>query len=108
MRAGILLVCPASFLGDKGVSNSLPLDTIDALNAVQKREKDGRTSILEYTRLTKNLDKSQLENNMARFGVFVTIQKWRPLLHALVKRDNFVQNIDLAGQSSWIKVSPCP
>ena len=87
MRNGILLACPASFLGDDGVTNAMPLATVHALQNITKNAKEGYPSLLEYTRIIEPLSDNQVARNAGEFQPLSLVQKWRVLLRAVLRNE---------------------
>lgn len=96
-RDGILLICPASFFGERGVSAAFPLATIRTINAAPKHGKDGFASILEYARLTESASDVQIENHRDEIAPLSVVSDWRPLLRALL-RDKIAMDLLESGE----------
>lgn len=93
-RNGILLICPASFFGDQGISSTLPLAVFDALEAAPFKTKDRFPSLIEYARLTASLSDAQLRSRTTPFPVLSVVQKWRPFLRTLLKQEEVAKRLE--------------
>ena len=87
MREGILLACPSSFLGDKGVSSALPLTTIRALIGADKSESQICAVIANYRNFSK-IDDAQIDANATHFPYLTVIKQWRDLLSNISRNKN--------------------
>ncbi len=106
MNAGVLLICPVSFLGDSGVTTTMPLTTIRALKGALQKSSTTKPSIIDYARMTASLDDDQMTVNAMEYGSFVLVAKWRLFLRTFIKNPLFCERLN-AGNSVVMDKSMC-
>lgn len=96
-RGNVLMICPASFFAERGVSSTVPLATQRALAAVAAQNKDGVVDVVDAAAITSALKSEQLESPN-EYAVMLAVSKWRQILRA-TPRQAGVREALLAGDA---------